>query len=228
MSSFQRARSEEQREIRRQAILDTAATMLSELPVSALTLNGLARRVGLAKSNVLRYFESREAVLLDLVNLLAGDFAIEVVTHLPGSVEPSDSVHVRSRSVASTLAASFARHPMLCELLSVQAGILEHNISAEVATRYKRTAYQTLGGLADALRDALPELAEQDAAEAVRLTMVLVGAIWTHTHPATAVQDAYDADPNLQFLPQGFAGSLQRAISLVLLGILADRGDTAK
>ena len=33
--------------------------MLAEMPVSELTLNELSRRAGLAKSNVLRYFESR-------------------------------------------------------------------------------------------------------------------------------------------------------------------------
>jgi AcrR family transcriptional regulator len=52
MTTFQRARSEEQREVRRRAILDTAATMLAEVPVAEVTLNELSRRVGPAKSNV--------------------------------------------------------------------------------------------------------------------------------------------------------------------------------
>src|SRR5256884_6007587 len=65
---FQRARSDEQREIRRQAILRVAADMVAEMPVAELSLNELSRRVGLAKSNVLRYFESREAVLLELLD----------------------------------------------------------------------------------------------------------------------------------------------------------------
>src|SRR5216117_1101716 len=66
VKAFQRARSDEQREQRRQAILSTAAAMLGEMPVADLSLNELSRRVGLAKSNVLRYFETREAVLLEL------------------------------------------------------------------------------------------------------------------------------------------------------------------
>ena len=65
---FQRARSEEQREARRRAILDAAAAMLTEMPLAQVTLNELSRRAGLAKSNVLRYFESREAVLLELLD----------------------------------------------------------------------------------------------------------------------------------------------------------------
>src|SRR4051812_50020338 len=68
MTAFQRARSDEQREERRRVILATAGGMLAEMPVSAMSLNELSRRVGLAKSNVLRYFESREAVLLELLD----------------------------------------------------------------------------------------------------------------------------------------------------------------
>jgi AcrR family transcriptional regulator len=49
-------------------MLGTAAAMLTEMPVAQITLNELSRRVGLAKSNVLRYFESREAVLLELLD----------------------------------------------------------------------------------------------------------------------------------------------------------------
>ncbi len=68
MHTFKRARSDEQRELRRQAILRVAADMVAVMPVADISLNELSRRVGLAKSNVLRYFESREAVLLDLLD----------------------------------------------------------------------------------------------------------------------------------------------------------------
>ncbi len=54
--------------MRRRAILDAAAAMLAEMPVAAVSLTELSRRAGLAKSNVLRYFDSREAVLLELLD----------------------------------------------------------------------------------------------------------------------------------------------------------------
>src|SRR6204780_4220354 len=72
MAVFQRARNSEQSEARRQAILGAAAPIAAakraEMPVAQVTLNELSRRAGLAKSNVLRYFESREAVLLELLD----------------------------------------------------------------------------------------------------------------------------------------------------------------
>lgn len=194
--------------------------MLREMPVSALSLNELSRRVGLAKSNVLRYFESREAVLLDLLVQLAHDFFTQVGEQLPEVVEDG-SARTRATTVASALATAFDAHPMLCELLSAQAGVLEHNVSAELVTRYKRGGYESLAGFTAALRQVLPELSDEDAAEAARTLVVLAGALWTHTHPPQAVQDAYAADPSLVFLPAGFTQSLERTISLVLLGLLS-------
>lgn len=88
-TTFRRARSEEQREIRRRAILDTAAAMLAEMPVAEVSLNELSRRVGLAKSNVLRYFESREAVLLELLDDFLGTWLDQLGTELAAEVRPT-------------------------------------------------------------------------------------------------------------------------------------------
>ncbi|MFC6010800.1 TetR/AcrR family transcriptional regulator [Nocardia lasii] len=221
MTTFQRARSEEQRETRRLSILATATTMLAEMPVSAISLNELSRRVGLAKSNVLRYFESREAVLLEVLATMARDFLIELVEQLPDRVDDADPTPVRIKATAAALADSFAAHGKLCELLSVQASILDHNISAEVAAHYKRGAQDALAGLATVLRTVLPELDDAHAAEAATMTIVLVGALWTQTHPGPAVLAAYEADPDLVFLPP-FAVAFERALTVFLAGLLAD------
>src|SRR5882757_9235211 len=113
MKRYQRARTEQQRTERRQSILHIAAAMLDEMPVSAISLNELSRRVGLAKSNVLRYFESREAVLLDLLAHAASEFLAEIAGTLPTDVDQSAPKASRVQAVAVGLATSFAAHPML-------------------------------------------------------------------------------------------------------------------
>src|SRR5579863_3920251 len=87
MAGFQRARSEQQREMRRRAILDAATAMLAEMPVAEITLNELSRRTGLAKSNVLRYFESREAVLLELLDSMLQGWLADLAAELGATVD---------------------------------------------------------------------------------------------------------------------------------------------
>ncbi|MDX6524592.1 MAG: hypothetical protein QOI43_103, partial [Gaiellales bacterium] len=60
--AYQRARSAEHKEERREAILAAARELAAERSVREVSLGDIARRVGLAKSNVLRYYETREEV----------------------------------------------------------------------------------------------------------------------------------------------------------------------
>ncbi|WP_018639638.1 TetR/AcrR family transcriptional regulator [Parafrankia elaeagni] len=210
-----------QRTERREGILRTAAAMLDEMPVSAMSLNELSRRVGLAKSNVLRYFESREAVLLDLLAAAAAGFLVEIAEKLPPTVDPSAPVSVRAGDLAAGLAASFDAHPMLCELLSAQAAVLERNVSTDVALRYKRGARDSMVGLAALFRRLVPELDEPRSAQAAGLLIALVGALWTRGHPAPALVAAYQVEPTLAFMNPPFRESLDAAIRTVLLGLAA-------
>ncbi|MFD6698574.1 MULTISPECIES: TetR family transcriptional regulator [unclassified Microbacterium] len=221
MTTFQRARTEEQREVRRRAILDTAAAMLTELPLADVSLNELSRRVGLAKSNVLRYFESREAVLLDLLGEQAAELFAEVHASLPAAINARDDVRRRVAATASVLASAFARHEMLCELIAAQAGVLEHNVTTDTIVRFKRNGYEALARFGALVRQVIPELTGPQADETARSILIAVGGYWTHTHPPQAVHDAYALDPSLVFLPEQFQGSLARIIEVLILGTLA-------
>src|SRR2546430_16094281 len=127
---FQRARSDEQRGLRRRAILRVAAEMVAELPVAEISLRELSKRVGLAKSNVLRYFESREAVFLELLDVASRDWLAGLAGELSRDTKEFVSP---GEAVGAALAASPARPPLLCEPISVTPGVPERNISLDVA-----------------------------------------------------------------------------------------------
>lgn len=220
MTTFQRARSEEQREIRRRAILDTAAAMLDEMPVSAVSLNELSRRVGLAKSNVLRYFESREAVLLELLDHAWKQWTADLPDLLTAGIDAEAAVEERGEQFAAVISDSLAERRMLCDLLSAQAGVLEHNISPEVAARYKRAAVANVDALTALARVHLPELGDRAQRLAASMIMV-IGAVWTHARPSQAMLAAYEADPSLAVLKMDFAVALQEALGTLTVGTLA-------
>lgn len=222
MATFQRARTEEQRLERRRLILETAESMLDEMPVAAITLNELSRRIGLAKSNVLRYFESREAVLLEVLDEQARAFLADLAATLPSEVDATASRQARARCVAIAVAVALGARPMLCELLAAQTAVLEHNVSVEVAARYKHAALGRLSGLATLLGQSLPELDPDRATEGALMTVVVAGELWTYSRPAEAVRAAIDADEALAPARLPFTETVERAIAVVLLGLLAE------
>lgn len=215
--TFQRARTEEQREVRRRTILTAAAEMLREMPVSDLSLNELSRRVGLAKSNVLRYFDSREGVLLELLDTELQGWLEELRAGLVEGVGRRGSARRRAEQVAHVLARTLAQRRVLCDLMGAQASVLEHNVTVEVIVRHKRIAHERLQEAADLLREHLPELG--DGAEVVGFQgLVLVAALTPYSFPPPAVQAAYAAEPALASLHLELADSLELALRTLLLG----------
>jgi len=215
---FQRARSDEQREHRRQAILATTAEMLTEMPVSQLSFNELSRRVGLAKSNVSRYFPSREAILLELLDQEVAAWASDVASR----IHPvSGSVFERIDAVAATLAASFSARPVLCDLISAQNSVLEHNITTDVALQHKRAIVAPLQEVVSAAQRVLPELTSSEVHEGIALGLFLIGSAWPHSRPSDALQAAYALDPAVAASFSPFEPLVQRGFELALSGLVA-------
>src|SRR3954451_19673182 len=103
--------------VRRSAIMTSAREMLVEKNVADISLRELSHRVGLAKSNVLRYFDSREAIFLEVLDSAWTAWLDELETALgnPAHVEPG---FAREERVARTIATSLAGQRLLCELIS--------------------------------------------------------------------------------------------------------------
>lgn len=217
--TFQRARSEEQREIRRQAILDTATAMLEEMPMADVSLNELSRRVGLAKSNVLRYFESREAVLLDLLDAFLGDWLAELADDLAAGVDTHAAPEARAGQLAEILSRSLAQRVVLCDLLGGQGGVLEHNVSIETIKRHKHASLARLTTMAGLVRRHLPEIG--DGAQLFCLmSLVSAGALSTYVPPPPSLVAACADEPALGVFHMDLRDALDYSFSAALLGVL--------
>jgi AcrR family transcriptional regulator len=220
-TTFQRARSDEQRAFRSQAILDTAAAMLKEMPVADISLNELSRRVGLAKSNVLRYFDSREAVLLELLASSSREWLAHLADELPSAVSRRAGFKRRAEQLATALSRSLVERPVLCDLMSAQAAVLEHNVSAEAITRYKLATLVDAEVLSGLVRDALPELSEDDAWRYVVGAWLMTSALWAYARPPEAVVEALAADGRLEKAHLDVPATLADHLTTLAIGLHA-------
>ncbi|MGO3152788.1 MAG: TetR/AcrR family transcriptional regulator [Galactobacter sp.] len=216
--TFQRARSEDQRQQRREKILEVTANMLSEMSVADISLNELSRRVGLAKSNVLRYFESREDILLNLLSAELETWTAEVT----GSVHPTDSgPHERIARVASALSSTLAQRSVLCDLISAQAAVLERNISTEVALQHKQDIGVHVTNVVASIRSAVPELTEDQAVRVMTHFIIAVAGAWPQVHPSEALQAVYDEHPEVAAGQVEFEPFLRDTVEFAMGGLLA-------
>ncbi len=217
--TFQRARSEEQRAIRRRTILDTAEAMLGEMPVADVSLNELSRRVGLAKSNVLRYFESREAVLLELLDDFMGRWLGDLEKELDTHLRAEAAAEARAALLADVLSRTLADRVVLCDLFGAQGGVLEHNVSVAVVARHKRASLARLEAMTQIVLRAVPEIG--DGAQVFCLmSLVTAGALSAYVPPPPSLLAAYAEEPALGVLNLDLQDGLRIALTSTLLGVL--------
>jgi AcrR family transcriptional regulator len=214
-SPFQRARQPEQKEERRSHVLATTRAMIEGgVELGAVSLNQIARRAGMAKSNVYRYFETREAVLLALLWE-----ELELWVEAMRETWPSPS---RGRSALETLVRHLARtladRPMLCALITAVPSVLEHNLGEETIRAFKLRALQWFreGGRLLALR--APELTAKQYAELLYDATAVIGGLYPAAYP-TEVAARVGAEPALKPLRR----DLRRDLERFLLALARDR-----
>ena len=190
--------------------------MLDEGALDELTLNELARRVGLAKSNVYRYYESREAILLQIFHEDICEWVDELVGKL-GRIRAGSRID----KLASLLASTIAARPRLCLLNSVVAAVLEHNITVETARRGKLDNMVQVRRLVDAMAQAVPELTREQHDELLQLFNAFVVGFWADANPSDEVSQALE-DPALKLFRHPFEASLKRGALLLATGLVAE------
>ena len=120
-------------------------------------MRDISEGVGLAKSNVLRYFDSREAIFLELLDEECRAWLAELEDRFgqPRARKPAYANEIR---IADIIAETLAERRLMCELLGAMAGVLERNISLAFARDFKVRAMGNIAALSGLVGGQLPWL----------------------------------------------------------------------
>jgi AcrR family transcriptional regulator len=213
-SGFRRARTDAQKAQRRAAILTAAEALAASKGVRTVTLGDIGARVGLSKSNVLQYFETREDIYLELTIQAWREWVQATRTKL-------DQLTPSPASVADALADGLSERPLLCQLLAYRDSNLEHNVSAETLHSLRNTATAAHLELAAAIARALPQVGRSAANDLINVTTMLAGTVWLRANPPPALSAVYNEDPNFPIPSLEFAATLRRVIHALIVGMTA-------
>jgi len=218
-STFQRARRPEQFAARRSAILAAARSALADRGVDEVTLRDISERVGLAKSNVLRYFDTREAILLEVLDEECREFLADLQSRLgaPRARKPAFANEIR---LAGILADALVERQLLCELLGAMAGVLERNIAGEFARDFKVRAMRSIAELAELVGRQLPWLSSEFVAFFGEAALSLVAGMYPFSVPTEPVRQVISElgfpDPHDRFV-----NGLRTGLTTWLIGAAA-------
>jgi AcrR family transcriptional regulator len=208
-----RAIRDEQKEERRQAILDTAWQLLQSKGYEALTMADVANTLGLAKGTVYLYFQTKEALFLALVEQQLTDLFSEFDAAL---LERSGATSIAG--VINAICEALEKRPGLARLLAILHTILEQNISLAEATRFKYFLKQHFEKTGKLLEQRLPFLKAGEGAHLLFQCHALVIGIWQLADPAPVVQEALQ-QADLQVFKIDFAHEFSQTLQALLYGL---------
>jgi len=220
--TYQRARRPEQKLERRDAILGAARELALRDGVRAVSLADIAGRVGIHKSALLRYFETREQIFLELTAQAWREWTAALHAELDDAA-PGSPVSDSAALVAGVFASSFCERPLLCDLIAHTPLNLERNVSPEAVRRYKLTSLAAVDEAAAIVRRVLPELTLAECGEFVAALASLAGAVWQIANPVPVLAELYASEPALSRACVDLGARLRRTAEILLAGLIPSR-----
>ncbi len=208
-----RAVHDEQKQERRQAILDTAWRLFQTTRYEALTMVDIAHALGLAKGTIFLYFKTKESLFLTLVEQQLAVWFAEVNARLEELPHPCTIPEV-----ADVLCQPLETRPGLTRLLAILHTMLEQNIDLNAALAFKFFLLEHFKRTGLLLEQCLPFLPPGKGALLLLQSHALVIGLWHLSNPAPIVQQALQ-QPALRMFEVHFAPEFSTALQALMYGL---------
>jgi len=210
-----RAVRDEQKEERRQAIIDKAWQLFQSRTYESLTMANVADALQLAKGTVYLYFKTKEELFLAIEQQQLETFFTEVDA---GLSDVRDSGMRDIPEIVELVCEALEQRPGLTRLLAILHTILERNIELETATQFKymlKAHFEYTGSLLEA---CLPFLRDGEGAHLLLQSHALVIGLWSLADPAPIIREVLQ-QPDLQMFEIQFASEFSQALQALLYGL---------
>ncbi len=211
--NWERARTDEQKEQRISEIVAATARLYETEDYDDITYAAIAREAKFTRSNLYKYFETKEEIFLELIKY---DFKIWA-EDLSSSV--SDGREYTVDGFADLWASVLVRHPRFMRLLPMLNTTLEVNVSMEKLVEFKKHFFQVMGNVASILLQALPAMTLDRVIDFIRYQGALVVGLSITSRQTELQKQAIDLAGGVYPIPP-LAESLSETIRYVLRGLI--------
>lgn len=212
MSGRQRAIRDEQKQQRRQAILDVAWERFQETSYQAITMAEVAERAGLAKGTIYLYFKTKEELFLSVQEQQLQHWFDEVDARLAAQELRG------AAAVAQLICETLDRRPGLTRLLAILHSVLEQNVDFATALRFKRMLLARMTSTGSLLEQALPFLAAGQGAQLLLRIHALVIGLQHLADPPPLIRRTLN-EPGMQIFEIDFAATFSDTLIALLRGL---------
>jgi AcrR family transcriptional regulator len=216
----QRARSAQDKDLRRSHLVQAAAELFALSDFDGVTVANVARRAGVAKGTAYLYFNSKEAVFLELVQSELLDWEHDLQTSLAAlATTPVGST--TTTKFAAAIAHTLAQRPTLCRLLVLLHSVIEPRLDLQTARQFKEFLRDFVARVGALFVAQVRELEPDSALTLLLQIHALVISVTQLAHPPPVIATVLAQDPSLQGMRIDFEPFMAQTLATLLRGMLA-------
>lgn len=213
---MERAVRDEQKEQRRNHILDVAWRLFRGNPYETITMAQVAREAGLAKGTVYLYFKTKEHLFLAILQREFAGWFTAVNEQLAALSVPSTPAQI-----ARLFTDSLAARPALIRLFSLLHLVLERNIDYETALGFKQTLREQMEQTGILLEMQLPFLAPGEGGGLLLQIYALMLGVQQMADPAPVIRQIWQREAGMEIFAIPFAETFTQSAAALIRGVAA-------
>ena len=211
-STWQRARRPDQISQRISTILNAAGEIFSEMPYENVTMERIAERADFTRSNLYRYFKTREEIFLTLFQSDVENW----IHFICASFDESSPLPIDS--FVATWTDILLRQQRLLRLSPLLALSLEKNVTENAYRAFKTSLKDMVLRVQPVLKKTITELGEEAFGDFLLFNLALVAGAWPMSQ-YSEMQRSVLSEPDLSWMKMDFKDLLQKSIVAYLRGI---------
>lgn len=212
LSRMKRALGDDQKNLRKEQILAQAAELMNTRDFETLTLTEVAQGLDLVKGTLYRYFPTKEALVLEVLERELELWLQQLEVRLPTGQE------LGYPELTRQLSGILAQRPLLVRLFSIVHVVLEKNVTLQRLIDFKTRTAKVLIKAATIIENACPALQGHGKETVLALYELSIG-IGHLTNRSDLVNQALEA-PGLGVFRLDFDSHLQQTLAWTIRGMI--------
>lgn len=212
LKQFKRARSDQQKELRMQQIMDATLALYHDTPYQKISLSSIAKELNFTRANLYKYVKTKEEIFLHIL-IRETEKAVAALHQV---FITKDSLSIEE--FALLWAQTFDKHPLFIQLMAIMYSIIEKNVSLENLVQFKTEFTKSMVSAGAIIQHALPQLSEETINQFMSMQMFYAMGLYPASNE-TEVQTEAIARSGIPYYTPDFVEEFSRFIRLTIKGL---------
>jgi len=210
---MQRASTDTQKDKRKEAICKAAVTLFKRGGYEEVSFNAIAFEANFTKSNMYRYFNSKEEIFLTIFADLFQDWQKDYLKRLK-VFKTNENIHLFVKAWVNP----FLQYPKFLDLVPILFISLEKNSSYEQLLKFKTLSKHLLYEIVYEISRIYPNLQGEKAFKFLNLSYAVTSSFWSVNSQNEALKKIYQQEEFKEMKPD-FERNLSEALEIIMNGI---------